>query len=36
MRSDTFQDAYGLPVNGAVGPVTWNEIAMLYDSLVAP
>ena len=32
----TFQDAYGLPVNGAVGPVTWNEIAMLYDSLVAP
>ena len=30
------QNAYGLQVNGAVGPVTWNEIAMLYDSLVAP
>ncbi len=30
----TFQAAYGLPVNGLVGPVVWNEIARVYDSLM--
>ncbi|MBQ6807638.1 MAG: peptidoglycan-binding protein [Firmicutes bacterium] len=30
-----FQDAYGLQITGVVGPSTWNEIAMLYDSLIA-
>ncbi|MDO4732279.1 MAG: peptidoglycan-binding protein [Bacillota bacterium] len=30
-----FQELYGLQRNGAVGPLSWNEIAMLYDSLVA-
>lgn len=28
-----FQELYGLPVNGAVGPVTWYAIAREYDAL---
>lgn len=27
----TYQKLYGLPVNGIVGPVTWNGIAKLYN-----
>jgi len=27
----TYQKLYGLPVNGIVGPVTWNGIAGLYN-----
>jgi len=29
-----FQELYGLPVSGAVGPVTWYQIAREYDSLI--
>lgn len=29
----TFQRLFGLPENGAVGPVTWNTIAKQYDAL---
>ncbi len=29
-----FQQAYSLPVSGAVGPVTWQKIAQVYDSIV--
>ena len=28
-----FQRLYGIPVSGAVGPVTWSRIAKEYDSL---
>lgn len=28
-----FQRLYGIPANGAVGPVTWNAIARQYDAL---
>ncbi len=28
-----FQELYGLPVSGAVGPVTWYSIAREYDAL---
>ena len=28
-----FQRLYGIPVSGAVGPVTWSQIAKEYDSL---
>lgn len=31
-----FQNLNGLPVSGAVGPVTWAFIAREYDALVAP
>ncbi len=30
----TFQSLFGLPVNGAVGPVTWYTIANQYDFLI--
>ena len=30
----TFQRLYGIPVSGAVGPVTWYQIAREYDALV--
>ncbi len=30
----TFQQLFGLNVSGAVGPVTWNDIAKQYDFLV--
>ncbi len=30
----TFQQLFGLPVNGVVGPITWNTIAQQYDFLV--
>ncbi len=29
-----FQQLYGIPVSGAVGPVTWYQIAKEYDSLI--
>ena len=29
-----FQRLYGIPVSGAVGPVTWYQIAREYDALV--
>ncbi len=29
-----FQNAFGIPANGAVGPVTWNTIAQQYDFLI--
>ena len=29
-----FQELYGIPVSGAVGPVTWYRIASEYDALV--
>lgn len=29
----TFQRLYGIPISGAVGPVTWAQIAREYDSL---
>lgn len=29
-----FQSIYGLTVTGAVGPVTWQKIAEIYDSIV--
>ncbi len=29
-----FQNAFGIPANGAVGPVTWNNIARQYDFLI--
>ena len=29
----TFQRLYGIPVSGAVGPVTWAQIAKEYDYL---
>ena len=29
-----FQNAFGLPANGAVGPVTWNTIVQQYDFLI--
>ncbi len=28
------QNAFGIPANGAVGPVTWNTIAQQYDFLI--
>lgn len=28
-----FQELYGIPVSGAVGPVTWYQIAAEYDAL---
>ena len=28
-----FQRLYGISVSGAVGPVTWSQIAKEYDSL---
>ena len=28
-----FQEEFGLPANGAVGPVTWDRIADLYSDL---
>lgn len=31
---ETFQRLFGLPVNGAVGPITWNTIAREYDNLM--
>ncbi|MBQ8203990.1 MAG: peptidoglycan-binding protein [Clostridia bacterium] len=31
---EAFQSLFGLPVNGAVGPVTWNTIANQYNFLV--
>ncbi len=31
---ETFQRLFGLNVTGAVGPVTWNDIAKQYDFLV--
>lgn len=34
MAVETFQRLFGLNVTGAVGPVTWNEIAKQYDFLV--
>lgn len=30
-----FQNAFGIPANGAVGPITWNTIVQQYDFLVA-
>lgn len=29
-----FQELYGIPVSGAVGPVTWYQIAREYDAIV--
>lgn len=29
-----FQQLYGIPVSGAVGPVTWYQIAREYDALI--
>ena len=29
-----FQQTYSLPVSGAVGPVTWQKIAQVYDSII--
>ena len=29
----TFQRLYGIPISGAVGPVTWAQIAREYDAL---
>lgn len=29
-----FQNAFGIPANGAVGPVTWNTIVQQYDFLI--
>ncbi len=31
---ETFQRLFGLPVTGAVGPVTWYRIALEYDNTV--
>ena len=31
---ETFQRLFGLNITGAVGPVTWNDIAKQYDFLV--
>ena len=31
---ETFQRLFGLPVNGAVGPITWYTIANQYDYLI--
>ena len=30
---ETFQRLFGIPVNGAVGPITWYTIAREYDNL---
>lgn len=30
---ETFQSLFGIPVNGAVGPITWYTIAREYDNL---
>lgn len=30
-----FQNAFGIPPNGAVGPVTWNTIAQQYNFLIS-
>lgn len=30
-----FQNAFGIPTNGAVGPITWNTIVQQYDFLVS-
>ena len=30
-----FQNAFGIPANGAVGPITWNTIVQQYDFLVS-
>lgn len=29
-----FQNAFGIPANGAVGPITWNTIVQQYDFLI--
>ena len=29
-----FQKAFGIPANGAVGPITWNTIVRQYDALI--
>ena len=29
-----FQRAFGIPANGAVGPITWNTIVRQYDALI--
>ncbi len=29
-----FQELYGIPATGATGPVTWQKIAQIYDSIV--
>lgn len=29
-----FQRLYGIPISGAVGPVTWSQIAKEYDAIV--
>ena len=29
-----FQELYGIPVSGAVGPVTWYQIAREYDAII--
>lgn len=31
---NAFQEIYGLPVTGSVGPVTWQKIAQIYDSII--
>ena len=28
-----FQTVYGLPVTGTVGPLTWYELASIYESI---
>ena len=30
-----FQNAFGIPANGAVGPITWNTIVQQYDFLLS-
>lgn len=30
-----FQNAFGIPANGAVGPITWNTIVQQYDFFVS-
>ena len=30
-----FQNAFGIPANGAVGPITWNTIVQEYDFLIS-
>lgn len=30
-----FQNAFGIPANGAVGPITWNTIVSQYDFLIS-
>ena len=31
---EAFQRAFAIPVNGAVGPITWNTIVQQYDFLI--